>query len=294
MNTLYRAGRLVTGIVMMVLLVGCFVPVAVPVPIASGSDRSASFAEGATQTAVTQTVALSQEQGEQLTGQDRFMITIGAKIEDGVPGPGAGAIETPGAQDVYTFTAAPRQRVYFRMFEHSAGMEQIRWRLVDENNNEVFATCLGCSEPGVQMLITGGTYTMTVGGEDYPVTGLYRLQLFDVPPPDHFSIQIEAMIDDGVPGPGAGAIETPGAQDVYTFTAAPRQKVNFHLLQYSAGMEQIRWRLVDENENEVFATCLGCSEPGVQTLITGGAYTMTVGSGTVPATGLYALELGPE
>jgi TIR domain len=221
-----------------------------------------------------------------------FSTKIGDVIKENMPGPGAGVIDTPGAEDIYTFTATARQRVYFRMLEHSTGMSYIKWRLVDENGMEIFNTCLGCSEPGVQTLIKGGAYRLTVGNNTDPSTGTYRLQLFNVPPPSQFSIKIGDQIKPGVPGSGAGVIESPGAEDVYVFTASPGQKVYFHLLERGDGMAYNKWRLVDENGMEIFNTCLGCSEPGVQTLIRGGTYTLTVGSGTNPSTGNYAFEIG--
>ena len=42
---------------------------------------------------------------------------------------------------------------------------------------------------------------------------------------------------------------------------------------------------------ELFNQCLGCSEPGVQTLTKGGTYILTVGNLRNPATGDYAFEL---
>jgi len=57
-------------------------------------------------------------------------------------------------------------------------------------------------------------------------------------------------------------------------------------------MDHNKWRLVDENGMEVFNTCLGCSEPGVQTLIKGGTYTLTFGTATNPSTGSYGFEIG--
>ena len=223
-----------------------------------------------------------------------FTVKIGDKIGDGIPAPGAGSVEKPFAEDAYVFTASPRQKVYFRMLEHSAGMHQTAWRLTDEVGMQLFNSCLGCGDPEVQTLIKGGTYTMTVGGGSDPATGTYRLQLFDVPASDKFPIRIGDRIKDGVPQSGAGFIDRPGAQDIYTFTAAPRQKVYFRMLEHSPGMLQIRWRVVDEDGMEVFSTCLGCGDPGVQTLIKGGTYTMTVGSRNDPATGTYALELGRQ
>jgi hypothetical protein len=135
---------------------------------------------------------------------------------------------------------------------------------------------------------------MTVGSKDNPATGIYKLQLINVPLPDEFMIKIGDKIGDGVPGSRAGYIETPGARDVYRFATAPRQKVYFRSLGHSQGMYSIEWRLVDENGMEVFNTCLSCSELGVQTLVRGGNYTMTVGSDRNPATGTYELELAAQ
>lgn len=220
-----------------------------------------------------------------------FSIKIGDAIKENVPGAGAGVIESPGAEDVYTFNATPRQRVYFRAWEYSTGLSYIKWKLTDENGMEVFDTCLGCSEPGVQVLVRGGTYTLTVGNQKDPSTGTYRLQLYNVPPPDRFSIKIGDKIRPGIPGAGAGVIEAPGVEDVYTFNATPGQKVYFRLLEHGKGTEYINWRLVDDNGVELFNSCFGCTEPGAQTLTQGGIYTLTLGNPRNPATGNYAFEL---
>ena len=222
----------------------------------------------------------------------QFSIKIGDTIKEAVPGAGAGVIESPGAEDVYSFNAAPRQSVYFRVWEHSTGLSYIKWKLIDDNGMELFDSCLGCSEPGAQSLARGGPYTLTVGNQKDPSTGTYRLQLSSIPPPDRFQIKIGDKIKPGIPGAGAGRIEVPGAEDVYQFSAAPGQKVYFHILERSKGVEYIKWRLADDNGMELFDACLACSEPGVQTLSKGGAYTLTVGNLRNPATGDYAFELG--
>ena len=220
-----------------------------------------------------------------------FSIKIGDKIADGVPGAGAGIIETPYGQDVYVFKAAPRQRVYFRLLGRSTGMDYINWKLTDADGTEVFNACLGCSEPGVRALTKGGTYTLTIGNDKNPATGTYQIQLFDVPPPNQFSIKIGDQIKEDVPGPGAGIIESPGAQDIYTFDARPRQKIYFRPWEHSAGMSYIKWQLTDSAGMVVFDTCLGCGEPGVQTLTKGGTYSLAVGHESNPATGTYRLQL---
>ena len=223
--------------------------------------------------------------------QGAFPIKIGDKIADGVPAAGAGIIETPYEQDVYVFKAAARQKVYFRMLGRGTGMDYINWKLTDSDGAEVFNTCLGCGEVGVRSLTKGGTYTLTVGNDKQRATGTYQLQLIDVPPPNQFSIKIGDQIKDDVPGPGAGSIESPGAEDIYTFTAAPRQKVYFRSWEHSTGMSYIKWQLIDNDGMQVFDSCLGCGEPGVQTLTKGGSYTLTVGHQNNPATGTYRVQL---
>jgi hypothetical protein len=59
--------------------------------------------------------------------------------------------------------------------------------------------------------------------------------LFAVPEPKQFSIKIGDAIKEAVPGAGAGVIESPGAEDVYTFNAVPRQNVYFRVWEFSTG-----------------------------------------------------------
>jgi hypothetical protein len=156
----------------------------------------------------------------------------------------------------------------------------------------LFDTCFGCGDPGVQTLTAGGAYTLIAGNKTNPATGTYRLQMLNVPPADQFSVNIGDSIRQGVPGMGAGTIETPGAEDIYSFNASPGQKVYFRSKEHSRGLEQIRWRLADDNGMEIFSTCLGCGDPGLQTLSRGGTYILTVGNPTNPATGNYSIDLG--
>lgn len=220
-----------------------------------------------------------------------FAISIGDTLSDGVPAIGSGKIESPGTEDLYRFSAAPNQRVYFRMLEHGAGMSQIKWRLTDPDGQDVFDTCLGCGDPGVQVLMRGGNYLLAVGNPKDPATGPYKLRLTNVPAADRFDISPTSRIAAGVPGHGAGMIETPGASDVYVFRAGAGQRVYFRMREHGSNMSQIKWRLTDQDDQEVFSTCLGCGDPGMQTLARGGTYTLAVGSMNVPATGAYKLDL---
>ena len=99
-----------------------------------------------------------------------------------------------------------------------------------------------------------------------------RFQLYDVPRPDQFAIELGTRIRDGQPGPGAGYIETPGAKDVY----------------------YLGWRLVDEDGTEIFKQGLYTGHPGVHTLLRGGTYTLTVGSDVDPAIGTYDVQIDAQ
>jgi hypothetical protein len=232
------------------------------------------------------------------SGLEAFAIKIGDKVSDGVPAPGAGFIARPFEHDVYRVTAAPRQTVYFRVWEISATLNQsyLGWRLADQDGTEVFKRGLYAGSPGVHTLVRGGTYTLTVGSNEDAAIGLYQFQLYDVPRPDQFAIELGARIRDGQPGPGAGYIETPGAKDVYTFKAAPRQKVSFRVLGASPAIirSYLGWRLVDEDGTEIFKQGLYTGHPGVHTLIKGGTYTLTLGSDIDPATGTYDVQIDAQ
>jgi hypothetical protein len=192
-------------------------------------------------------------------------------------------------KDIYTFTAAPGQQVFFDVQAHS-GTYWINWKLTDANGEEMFSTCLGCTQPGVHTLTLGGTYTLTVGEDRDDSTGTYQFQLWDVPAPDEFSISIGDVVSDGNPGPGAGNIETPGVKDIYTFTVTPGQTVTFDVQAHS-GTYWINWKLTDENDEQVFDTCLGCTDPGTLTLTLGGTYTITVGENRDDSTGTYQFQI---
>ena len=220
-----------------------------------------------------------------------FPIKVGDMIKENVPGPGAGNIESPGAENIYKFTAAAGQRVYFHMFEHDKSMDYLRWKLSDPDGAEIFNNCLGCNTPGTQTLRKGGAYVLKVGSQNDPSGGIYRFKLFNVPAPHEFSIKVGETVRENVPGPGAGNIESPGAEDIYKFAAAAGQRVYFQMLEYEQGMAYLKWRLTDQDGTEIFNTCLGCGTPGAQTLRKGGAYTLRVGSESDPSTGVYRLQI---
>lgn len=214
-----------------------------------------------------------------------FPIAIGDVVSDGVPGPGAGNIETPGTYDIYTFSVTAGERVYFDLLEGPQVGQ--RWRLTTPEGVEVFNSFF-ISDEGAVTLEKNGGYTLTVGADGNDVTGTYRFQLWRVPPPQVFPISIDQVVSNGVPAVGAGNIETPGAQDTYTFTAAAGQRVYFDLIQgVQVGQ---RWRLADPDGTEVF-NGLFIRDEGTVVLEKAGTHALTIGNDRADVTGDYVLRL---
>ncbi len=225
---------------------------------------------------------------------DRFEIAIGDEVSNGKPGKGAGNIESPGVRDIYMFSAQAGQTVYFQMidFDFNINSSKVHWQVIDERGFEIFETCFSCGDPGNKILDNGGTYTLTVGDDKNPGMGTYSFKIWNVPPPDTFSVSIGQEISNGVPGAGAGNIESPGVKDIYTFTAQAGQTVFFEMVNYDISVDSLlmTWRVVDERGFEVFNTCFGCGDPGNKILDHGGTYTLTVGDDARPGMGTYKIK----
>ena len=220
-----------------------------------------------------------------------FEISLNQQISRDAPGEGAGYIETPGAKDIYTFTAEPGQDVYFQVNEPPKTNDSIYWRITDGAGNVIFNTCLQCGDPGLQTLESGGVYTVTVDSQNSHGMGAYGIKAWSVPPHDVFEIQLGDSVSRDNPGPGAGFIETPGAHDIYTFTATAGQTVVFSVLKTPNTGSSLYWRLEDEAQNELFNTCLDCGDPEPITFDHDGTYSIIVGSETSPGLGTYEFQL---
>src|SRR5258708_3374924 len=144
-----------------------------------------------------------------------FAISVNASVSNGVPAVGAGNLESPGAQDRYSFTVgAGGQRVYL----HTVSGCSCSWSLRSASGScqyGVGATAIGDVGP---TWMAAGTYVLTVSGGGGPVFGTYAFTISAVPLVQSFSIAVGASVSNGVPAAGAGNIEIAGAQDRYTFT----------------------------------------------------------------------------
>jgi hypothetical protein len=203
-----------------------------------------------------------------------FEIDFNEVVSNGVPAAGAGNIETPGAVDIYTFTADPGQEVFFN--EVLTTSCNLMWTLTDESEAVIFSQQFGqCGPDAGTFILEGGTYTLRVEDPAGNITAVYSFGLITPENTRAFSIELDQLVANGVPAPGAGNIEQPGDIDTYTFTVDPGQVVFFN--EVSTTSCSLLWTLADESEavifSESFGQCVG--DPGTFTLA-GGTYTLTV------------------
>ena len=116
-----------------------------------------------------------------------FNLTLDQTVTNGIPGPGAGDIESAGSTDVYTFTALPGQVVYFDEQSGDSCTTHLFWRCTDATKGVLFdeqlastGVCLGSGhDPGLLTLTNGGDYTLTVYGQGTN-TGTYQFTIWGV------------------------------------------------------------------------------------------------------------------
>jgi hypothetical protein len=232
----------------------------------SSTTTSSSSTSSSTSTVVSSSTTSSTTTS--MPPPEPFAIAIGDTVSDGVPAPGAGRIETPGALDVYVFEAAASQRIFFDEGA-LAGTEGVPYRITDEDGAVVASDGLGGFEPGVLVLARGGTYTITVGSPLAVATGTYGFTLWGVPAPDTFAIALDQAVSDGVPAAGAGNVEAPGARDVYTFDANAGAVVYLDEQSVAASVNGLAYTLLAPGASVLLVDGLGGFEPGRITLSAG-------------------------
>lgn len=216
---------------------------------------------------------------------DVFAIEIGDAISDGVPGPGAGNLEEPGAVDVYTFTVARPLAVYF---DENSGSCGIQWRCEAPDGSLLYnnnAICIG--DPGEFELSQIGEYTIEVFSPS-DETGTYGFTLWEVPAPEVFAIGLNQPVSQDVPGPGAGQIEQPGAVDVYMLTISSPVTAYFDEM---GGSCAVLWQAVAPDGTELFSNNAICNgDPGIYVLDQIGDYVITV-HGSQSTIGTYSFQV---
>lgn len=283
---------LILGLVVLLLLgaVGLFA-------LRQRSDSNAAVSAAATALAVVGTpiAELPDAQGEQPvvdagTAGAEFPEAIPITLEEAILVL-EGEITSPGQQIAYSFQAEPAREIYIWQAEFGADMSQIDVTLLDERGDEIGTRCLGCGDLGVQPLREGGTYTLVVGDKRDPATGPFELRVNLVPVVRSFDVDLDIRVSGDEPAAGADTVSLPGAKNAFTLEAEPGEQIFVWTASFDPGMEQIDVTLLDARGDEVQSICMGCGNLGVQTLSSGGIYTLRVGDDRDPATGVYDLRI---
>ena len=190
---------------------------------------------------------------------DVSLSTTPLAISDGVPGAGAGNIETIASKDIYRFTVPSGGRSV--QLDNGICPDTgfgTRWTLINRADNSVVGTDL-CYLDKKFTDLPGGDYQLEYTSNSSK-TGAYNFKLFFVPDPQVFDVTLSTTplaISDGVPGTGAGNIETIASKDVYRFTVPAGGKS----VQLDNGTCPdtgfgTRWTLINRADNSVVGTDL--------------------------------------
>ena len=186
-----------------------------------------------------------------------FPLTIGQVVSEGVPAPGAGSLEVAGAEDVYTFDATAGDLVFFESLSQAATFQQnLRWQLNRPNGLTLFSSFFSNTQ-GRTVLPETGKYTLRIftSGTDTSWSGNYSFRTLPITPDQTFAYTLGTVVTNGVPAPGAGMIEDPGTEDLYTFSGTEGQIVFFEsLTQAPAFANNLRWQLLRPNGLTLFSS----------------------------------------
>ena len=197
------------------------------------------------------------------------------------PAPARATWRWCGATDSYSFDADAGDVAIFDVL--AGATTTFRWRLEAPDRTALFDAPYNDRS---QKLPDTGTYTLTVRGATPTTTGTYSFRLLLTPPPEEFTIAFGDTVSDGVPGPGAGNLERPGAVDRYHFDATAGQVAILDAI--SGNNTRVRWRLDAPDGTEVFDVSYTDRQV---TLDQTGTYTLTVFGFTPTSFGVYSFAL---
>jgi hypothetical protein len=210
-----------------------------------------------------------------------FAVNIGDTISNGVPSAGAGNLEVPGALDIYTFDGSASGGVIFDALVGNTGLARVT--LTAPDGTELFSGFYLDQQAAFSQT---GTYTLQVEGLNITSTGVYSFQLLNIVAPQIFTISIGDTVSDGVPAPGAGNLEEPGAIDIYTFDGVAGQVMIFDALAGNSG--QFRVILTAPDGTEMFDDFYLDRQ---LTLPQSGTYELRITGSLVTNFGTYSFQL---
>lgn len=198
--------------------------------------------------------------------------------------PGAGQLETIGSQDTYRLARSTSGAVQVDLTGCTASLS---WTLVGPDRATVATGPCGSKRTPV---LGAGTYELSLAGRGS--SGTYRLALFDVPPAQRFSVTLPIVAGDGVPGEGAGRLETTASEDHYEFSTTAAGGIVIDFSDCSTGFDAVTWRLVRADSGIVSASGRACDSTLVPN-VSAGRLRLEVASNGKAGTYAVSLESQP-
>ncbi|MFD7025041.1 VWD domain-containing protein [Promicromonospora sukumoe] len=169
-----------------------------------------------------------------------FGYTLGSTVSDGVPGTGAGRLETTASVDRYTFNLSAASTLQYQQVLQKF----FNYRIIDTVSGDV----VGDGYTDKQFNLPAGSYALEVGhGND---KGTYSFKLFNVPTPQNFAYTLGTTVANGVPGAGAGTLETIASVDRFTFTTTAVTALQYDMLSVNFP----NFRLISLSSGQVVAS----------------------------------------
>jgi hypothetical protein len=140
---------------------------------------------------------------------ESFSYTIGDTVSNGVPATGAGNIESPGAEDMFSFSVPAGGLDLFMNFV-SCAFYNPHFQILNSSGTPVNfggVTTLGCNDRFGTL--PQGDYTLRVFQPDGS-HGNYSFKMWTVPDPESFSYSVGTQ--------ASGTLESPGAEDHFDFS----------------------------------------------------------------------------
>jgi hypothetical protein len=214
-----------------------------------------------------------------------FNVMLPATISNGVPGAGAGNLETKASKDVYTFGITSGQSVYVDD-QTCFGSVFFAWTLVSVSSGATVASSTLCTDMRVDGLAPG-SYRLVVSPDQEHI-GTYGLQIVVAPPAQVFPVTLPVAVSNGVPAAGAGNLEAKGSRDEYPFTLTATRTVTVDVQTCPGGSSFLNWSLVNDT-TKASVRSGGCADATI-TALPAGSYRLLVTPGS-EHTGTYSLGL---
>lgn len=215
-----------------------------------------------------------------IASDQEFALQIGVTVADGVPAAGAGRIEMAGARDIYRFQGTAGQALFFEDIGAAAEFSGwLHWHLLTPSGSKLFNDFFDTNSPGRIDLTESGTYTVVVEvpQNETRYVGSYSFRIRDIAGDMRYALALGQVVSTGVPGAGAGNIESPGGEDQYKFEGLAGQRLAFEEISSASSFEGwLFWEVKRPNGTTLVQRYFGEERLRYETLPESGVYTVRV------------------